>query len=101
MRDPRWLRFAEEVCNHYGRACRGCGDPDRGLIVHHLRYVDGLEPWDYPMKLMAVFCYECNIGAHQEEYAEAKITGKRWGWLAQQRERNQKHGQTNMDKNIR
>jgi hypothetical protein len=44
--------------------CQQCGDGESTLCVHHLRYVQGWEPWDYPDDLLMTLCEEC----HNIEY---------------------------------
>lgn len=77
LQDPRWLRFRddflESVAKHteYGwRAeCESCGSDStpKTLHVHHKRYIDGREPWQYDFSDLRALCRECHKTIHEVE----------------------------------
>lgn len=68
FRDPRWQKVRLEILNRDGWSCKHCGDKDKNLQVHHLFYVWGNDPWDYPSWSLVTLCDEC----HKDETEIAK-----------------------------
>jgi hypothetical protein len=64
LRDPRWQKKRLEIFERDEWCCQKCFDPESPLAVHHFRYIPGIEPWDYPSKLLITLCEEC----HSVEY---------------------------------
>ena len=54
MKDPRWQKKRLEIFERDGWSCCRCGDTESTLNVHHLRYVPGHDPWDYPNYLESI-----------------------------------------------
>jgi hypothetical protein len=61
--DPRWHAFTDLVKRRRER-CENCGS-ERHLQVHHLRYLPGLEPWEYPPGEVRLLCADCHARVHQ------------------------------------
>ena len=40
--------------------CQICFDSENTLAVHHKRYLNDVEPWDYPSELLITLCEECH-----------------------------------------
>jgi len=64
LKDPRWQKKRLEVFERDEWRCQKCFDDQETLCVHHLRYVPGWEPWDYPINKLLTLCEGC----HAEEY---------------------------------
>lgn len=64
MRDPRWQKLRLEVFNRDEWTCQLCGDGESTLNVHHLKYIQGKEPWEYPIENFMTLCESC----HEHEY---------------------------------
>jgi hypothetical protein len=62
LKDPRWQKLRLEALESAGWRCKQCHDESSPLNVHHGFYQYGLEPWDYPIKSLHVYCESC----HQE-----------------------------------
>ena len=45
-------------------ACRACKDTDSTLQVHHKRYRNGADPWDYPDDQLMTLCNKCHKEIH-------------------------------------
>jgi 5-methylcytosine-specific restriction endonuclease McrA len=45
--------------------CRKCGS-NKGLQVHHVKYLTGKMPWKYPDNLLITLCKTC----HDKEHAK-------------------------------
>lgn len=78
LNDPRWIERAREVRARQRWKCRGCHTRAR-LYVHHVRYIPGCLPWDYPPEYLAGLCWECHKAAHQGRYEEVVEAGGEWG----------------------
>ena len=44
--------------------CKVCGRDTETLAVHHLVYIKGREPWDYPDKAFITVCENCHGRIH-------------------------------------
>lgn len=64
LKDPRWQKKRLEVFERDGWRCRKCGSDTNTLAVHHIKYHQGMEPWDYPSDELLTLCETC----HNEEY---------------------------------
>ncbi len=60
LKDPRWQRKRLEILQRDGWACTECGDKDKSLQVHHLRYRYGAKPWEYEGDLLTTLCEVCH-----------------------------------------
>lgn len=60
LRDPRWQRKRLEILQRDGWRCRHCGATTRELQVHHVRYVRGKQPWEYPESALVTLCRDCH-----------------------------------------
>ena len=64
LRDPRWQKKRLEVFERDEWTCRGCGECDKTLNVHHRYYLSGIEPWEYEIESLITYCNEC----HESEF---------------------------------
>ena len=64
LKDPRWLCRRQEIIDLHECRCRECGqsreDDGVTLQVHHVFYLRGREPWDYPDELLISVCESCH-----------------------------------------
>ena len=77
LSDPRWQRFrgkflesiAKDTDFGWKAECENCGLYDQigTLHVHHKRYIDGKEPWEYGFEDMCALCRTCHNGIHAVE----------------------------------
>lgn len=67
LKDARWQKKRLELFNGASWTCEECSRqmPADGLQVHHVLYLPGVDPWDYPSYLLRVLC-ECD---HQKRQA--------------------------------
>lgn len=70
LRDPRWQKRRLKILEREDFTCEQCLEKSKPLHVHHLYYVKGREPWDYPDFALSVLCEECHeiAGNRGEEY---------------------------------
>ncbi len=69
LRDRRWQRKRLEIFARDGWRCRAedCPAPFRNEIplhVHHLYYLTGALPWDYPNEALVTWCEDCHEAGH-------------------------------------
>jgi hypothetical protein len=62
LQDPRWHAFTDLV-KRRRVTCQKCDD-SMHLQVHHIRYLPGLEPWEYPLSEVLLLCVECHESIH-------------------------------------
>lgn len=78
--DPRWLKKRKERLSIDKFKCMSCGRgyPEVSLCVHHIGYVTGWMPWDYPLSLLQTLCMECHNQQHEGQkpiYAVCHLCG--------------------------
>jgi hypothetical protein len=64
LKDPRWQKKRLEILQRDDFCCVACMDNEKMLVVHHLVYPVGLEPWDVKNEYLITLCEEC----HKSEY---------------------------------
>lgn len=64
LRDPRWQRKRLEIMQRDGFACIACGSTIKTLNVHHIQYVAGHAPWEYPDSELHTLCQDCHADEH-------------------------------------
>jgi 5-methylcytosine-specific restriction endonuclease McrA len=81
LRDPRWKRRSFECKASRGDRCQECGQTREecceSLETHHVIYLRGVEPWDYPDELLRVVCRTCHVD-RQVEDEEAMVEFARY-----------------------
>lgn len=60
LKDPRWQKTRLEVLNRDEWMCQRCQDSESTLHVHHLNYLVGREPWEYPPENFITLCEGCH-----------------------------------------
>lgn len=60
LKDPRWQKRRLEILSRDEFACKKCGDTDSQLHVHHKRYINGHEPWQYDDFDLITLCVLCH-----------------------------------------
>lgn len=76
LQDPRWDAFRKTVYKKDNYQCIQCSTKTRELHAHHLIYISGRMPWDYPLEDMATLCYVCHCKVHdlfKEQYVHEEI----------------------------
>src|SRR3990172_9947238 len=63
LKDPRWQKKRLGILARDEWCCQQCFDGEDTLIVHHLYYERGMEPWDYPDEGLITLCESC----HEQE----------------------------------
>lgn len=66
LKDPQWQKKRLEILQRDEFSCQVCGDERSTLHVHHRRYINGREPWEYTNDQLVTLCENC----HQTESDE-------------------------------
>lgn len=64
LRDPRWQKKRLEIFERDQWACTSCGDSTTELQVHHLKYINGKDPWEYENGNLQTLCSDCHEETH-------------------------------------
>ena len=68
LKDPRWHQRRLQVLIRDKYKCQKCSHKSKSNEVHHVVYVYGWEPWDYPDEYLMTLCRDC----HEEETQDNK-----------------------------
>jgi hypothetical protein len=63
LHSPKWQRKRLEIMQRDEWKCRVCGDTERELHVHHIKY-SGKNPWDAKNEDLITLCDECHTQSH-------------------------------------
>lgn len=67
LKDPRWQRRKYEIMEAANWRCEHCCRMEQTLVVHHLLYLRGRQPWEYPNELLICLCNQCHDEKHEAE----------------------------------
>ena len=68
LEDIRWKLKANNIRKRDENRCQICGATNVQLDVHHLRYIDGRQPWDYDDGDLVTLCHNCHERLHRSAY---------------------------------
>jgi hypothetical protein len=68
--NPLWQRRRLEVFNRDNFTCTHCGSDKKELQVHHLDYIPGIEPWEYPLDMLTTLCIDCHAAENGRQRHE-------------------------------
>jgi len=60
LQDPRWQKKRLDIMNRDKWRCFWCYNEKEQLHVHHIKYLPGREPWDYPDEMLITLCKSCH-----------------------------------------
>ena len=60
LANPKWQRKRLEIFERDNWACVKCGQTERELQVHHIKYLQGKEPHEHPNELLETLCANCH-----------------------------------------
>ena len=66
LKDPRWQKKRLEILQRDEWKCRKCNKSDKTLVVHHIIYTEGKDPWNYPDYNFMTLCEECHSDIHNK-----------------------------------
>lgn len=68
LKDPKWQKLRLEVFERDEWTCQRCYDTESTLMVHHLYYQNGNEPWEYPIEAFSTLCNTCHATEHEQRF---------------------------------
>ena len=69
LSNPQWQRKRLEILQRDKWMCTCCHDATNELQIHHLDYIPGIEPQDYPDDMLTTLCINC----HNKEQGREKM----------------------------
>jgi 5-methylcytosine-specific restriction endonuclease McrA len=77
LKDERWLLKRKEILQRDLFTCKGyhCPSPKGKtmLNVHHLDYLPGIDPWDYPNDMLITLCGHCHGDERWRKQVEERL----------------------------
>lgn len=67
LKHPLWQKKRLEIFNRDDFTCQKCGDTEAELQVHHKKYIDGCEPWEYDDSLLITYCVKCHKAVEKKK----------------------------------
>lgn len=64
LQDPRWQRKRLEILQRDNFKCVECGEDKKTLHVHHIKYNQDCEPWEYEDDNFQTLCSNCHNSKH-------------------------------------
>lgn len=61
LKDPRWQKKRLKILERDNFTCKLCGDNKTTLHIHHFKYINGNDPWEYDDKDLVTLCKNCHI----------------------------------------
>jgi hypothetical protein len=73
LKDPRWQAKRKHIVKRDQNKCRKCKESDLRLNVHHIIYIDNIEPWEYDDRYLITLCDKCHEQQHKDIDTESCI----------------------------
>ena len=70
LKSVEWQKKRLNVLSEARWRCRECGIEKEQLQVHHVLYLPGRDPWDYPDHLLLCLCDRCHV---ERQHIELKV----------------------------
>lgn len=72
-KDERWINRSKKIMQRDNFTCQLCGKKHVRLNVHHIKYLKGIDYWDYPDELLMTVCEVCHAKIHGKFIRGEKI----------------------------
>ncbi len=74
--DKRWQKKKSEILQRDNFTCQNpvCSSTNNTLHVHHLDYLPGIEPWEYPADMLKTLCFKCHQQERDRERMEVHLS---------------------------
>lgn len=80
LKSPEWQFVRRLIFARDDHTCQKCGAKQEWnytLEVHHIKYISGREPWEYPSDYLITLCSRCHRHIHNKDYEpDIKYTDK-------------------------
>lgn len=64
IKSPEWQKRRLEILKRDKFTCQACGENNKELHIHHIKYLKNTNYWDYPDNLLITLCDECHTAEH-------------------------------------
>lgn len=64
LKTKEWKEYRERILVRDNHTCKNCGST-KYLNVHHIKYIKGRKPWEYPEELLVTLCRNCHSKVHK------------------------------------
>lgn len=64
LQHPKWQKKRLEILERDSFQCRLCKDEKTTLHIHHLKYINGNDPWQYKNNDLMTVCKDCHKLIH-------------------------------------
>ncbi len=83
LKDPRWQKLRLQVYDRDNFKCHCCRATRKELQIHHVEYIPGIEPWEYPIDMLLTLCVDCHVKERGRDMLERHLatTFKMRGFL--------------------
>ena len=80
LQHPKWQKKRLEILQRDNFSCCLCSDKETQLQIHHKRYVNGKDVWDYDSNDLQTLCKRCHtIAESLKGTGEAPLVCKNMG----------------------
>ncbi len=69
LKSPKWQKKKNGILERDNYICQHCGSKEKNLQVHHLIYISGKKPWEYPDDCLITYCCDCHKSATKLDQA--------------------------------
>lgn len=66
LKNPLWQKKRLLIFERDGFRCTKCGSDKKTLHVHHKRYLEGHNPWEYEDRDLITLCEDCHTREHKK-----------------------------------
>lgn len=67
LQHPKWQKKRLLNLRHAKWRCEECQDEETSLHVHHIYYLRGKKPWEYPDDALICLCKNCHKDVHADK----------------------------------
>lgn len=60
LKNPKWQQKRLTIFQRDKWTCTKCQSVEKELQVHHLDYIPGIDPWEYPDDMLTTLCFDCH-----------------------------------------
>lgn len=60
LKDPRWQKLRLSILERDKWSCVYCGNASKELQIHHLKYMQDTDPWEYDFNYLVTACCDCH-----------------------------------------
>lgn len=64
---PKWQKLRLLVFQRDEFKCTKCGETEKMLHAHHLKYIDNVPIWDVPIDYIITLCEDCHSDEHNRD----------------------------------